>query len=260
MAERTCSVDGCERGHRARGWCEMHYRRWKKYGDPGELESRNTRTERGRACAHCGQAFTPRSRGAAGRVVRFCSKSCTSTATQPYGTCRIEGCGQRLKGNDLCNKHWIRWRKHGDPTIRLTPEQRQICVIEGCNDFIHGHGWCSKHLQRWQKHGDPEKLIKLGLGWINQNGYRVRQGILEHRLVMERMLGRPLRPFESPHHKNGIRHDNRPENLELWTKPQPAGQRPEDLAAWVVEFYPDLVAAELRARRHEQRTGQLRLT
>jgi hypothetical protein len=52
------------------------------------------------------------------------------------------------------------------------------------------------------------------------NGY-----VMEHIIVMERKIGRGLLPGETVHHINGIRHDNRTENLELWDTNHCAGQR-----------------------------------
>lgn len=39
MGERICSVDGCEKPHKARGWCKSHYRRWLRAGTP-EMEQK----------------------------------------------------------------------------------------------------------------------------------------------------------------------------------------------------------------------------
>jgi hypothetical protein len=70
----------------------------------------------------------------------------------------------------------------------------------------------------------------------------------EHRTVMEHKLGRALRPGENVHHINGVRNDNRPENLELWVVAQPSGQRVFDLIAYILDLHAEELAAEVARR------------
>ena len=120
MTDRTCSVDGCERPPLARGWCRMHYKRWRKRGDLGGSEPMKVTGKR--------------------------------TAD---GQCSIDGCTKAFEAKSLCSMHYQRLRTSGsveDPRLMRLPVQ---CAIDECESPVVARGWCGRHYQRWCKHGDP---------------------------------------------------------------------------------------------------------
>ena len=161
--------------------------------------------------------------------------------------CSYDECGTRKYRDELCKSHWVR-KEEGD--IHRPIQSRTIgrlCDLEGCLEKHRAKGYCTTHYNRFKSTGDPNKVLReYGSRMIDAAGYVVL-GTLhpdnpyskpskEHRVVMEKHLGRELLESESVHHKNGDRSDNRIENLELWSRYQPSGQRIRDKINWAYEM------------------------
>lgn len=158
----------------------------------------------------------------------------------PRRICTFPDCGREHNARGLCTTHYMQWQK-GKPLAPVRVPKKN-CDVDWCPAPHRKHGYCANHAAQWEKHGDPLKYVnrRKGEGSINTDGYKLvwvgDKMVYEHRLVMERHLGRELLRHETVHHVNGVRLDNRLENLELWSSSHPPGQRVADKIAWAREI------------------------
>jgi HNH endonuclease len=176
---------------------------------------------------------------------------------RPPKICDVAGCGRfsRSHKEAHCAMHRARAQRGTDLAAppQKTPNAGLICAVDGCDRAAATKQLCKGHYGRLLRDGEPgpaEFFEPAFAPFVRDDGYVTSYANgrwdLQHRHVMEAVLGRRLIAGETPHHKNGQRDDNRPENLELWSKAQPAGQRISDKLAWCVEMvrqYPEMAAA-----------------
>ena len=170
-----------------------------------------------RVCEVCGKSFIADGQRSP-KFNRFCSRACGGKGRRHHKDHPCPVCGKIFRA---------RARGRGMKT--------NLC----CSVVCRGKHYRMEKNKNWKGGRFISKTVGYVQIYIPRHPAAGTFGyVSEHRLVMDKKIGRYLFPFESVHHRNGIKTDNHQDNLELWTKPgHGSGQRVIDLAEWVVKNY-----------------------
>jgi hypothetical protein len=129
----TCTMAGCDRPHKARGYCQTHYMQLRR-GAPVTPEIRTREREKPPECV-------------------------------------AEGCAEPVKAHGLCKKHYQRKLRHGHVKNRDRTKPFAVCSIKTCDNHVYALGICHPHYLKtrdWRAQGftaqDYEKLFQAQNG------------------------------------------------------------------------------------------------
>lgn len=196
------------------------------------------------------------------------SQSLTIQSAVKYGgfrvdmkICETEGCENPIWARALCNSCYQRERIAGRlPRVYKKWTSGDVCEVQSCDISAKAIGMCAAHYERSKKGQDLTAPLRQfaphGSGYLDKDGYRrIRvdgKRVLEHRHVMEQNIGRKLLQKETVHHKNGIKDDNRIENLELKPAAHAKGISIQDALAYAYEII-DLYGKDLAGCSDEEK-------
>lgn len=143
-------------------------------------------------------------------------------------TCSVDGCKKSSHCRSFCVKHYMRFKRHGDPLVSQKKSYTGIlCARDGCGVQATWAGWCGKHAMRVKRYGNPDRITtederrirsreaQPTLGKLKPTTYKKYLGRHLHRRVAEEKIGRPLLRGEIVHHIDEDKHNNHPDNLEI---------------------------------------------